>query len=136
MRRFQKPSGKLAFGDGKHSQSILPRNYMQAVRRIVRFRYIKQTARKLQDDFNSDVPKTVDELCSLPGVGPKMAFLALQTVELVREICSSVCGLCDEFAVRNHGIGVDVHVHRITNRLGWHKPPTKSPEETRYVRYI
>ena len=74
MRRFQKPSGKLAFGDGKHSQSILPRNYMQAVRRIVRFRYIKQTARKLQDDFNSDVPKTVDELCSLPGVGPKMAF--------------------------------------------------------------
>ena len=79
MRRFQKPSGKLAFGDGKHSQSILPRNYMQAVRRIVRFRYIKQTAQKLQDDFNSDVPKTVDELCSLPGVGPKMAFLALQT---------------------------------------------------------
>ena len=76
---ISEPSGKLAFGDGKHSQSILPRNYMQAVRRIVRFRYIKQTARKLQDDFNSDVPKTVDELCSLPGVGPKMAFLALQT---------------------------------------------------------
>lgn len=32
----------------------------------------------LHDDFDSDVPKTVDELCSLPGVGPKMAFLALQ----------------------------------------------------------
>jgi endonuclease-3 len=32
----------------------------------------------LHDDFGSDVPKTVDELCSLPGVGPKMAFLALQ----------------------------------------------------------
>lgn len=29
------------------------------------------------------------------------------------------------------GIGVDVHVHRITNRLGWHKPPTKTPEATR-----
>lgn len=42
------------------------------------YRYIKQTAQKLQDDFDSDVPKTVDELCSLPGVGPKMAFLALQ----------------------------------------------------------
>ena len=27
------------------------------------------------------------------------------------------------------GIGVDVHVHRITNRLGWHE--TKTPEETR-----
>lgn len=34
---------------------------------------------------------------------------------------------------RNAGIGVDVHVHRITNRLGWHKPPTKTPEETRLV---
>ena len=27
------------------------------------------------------------------------------------------------------GIGVDVHVHRITNRLGWHK--TEKPEQTR-----
>ena len=33
----------------------------------------------------------------------------------------------------NHGIGVDVHVHRITNLLGWHKPPTKNPEQTRSV---
>lgn len=32
---------------------------------------------------------------------------------------------------RNVGIGVDVHVHRITNRLKWHKPLTKTPEETR-----
>ncbi|KAK0458592.1 DNA glycosylase [Desarmillaria tabescens] len=76
--------------------------------------YVKQTAIKLRDEFDSDVPKTVDELCSLPGVGPKMAFLALQIAWNL-----------------NHGIGVDVHVHRITNRLGWHKPPTKNPEETR-----
>ena len=41
--------------------------------------YLKNTAQKLRDDFDSDVPKTVDELCSLPGVGPKMAFLTLQT---------------------------------------------------------
>lgn len=34
---------------------------------------------------------------------------------------------------RNDGIGVDVHVHRISNLLGWHKPPTKTPEQTRYV---
>ncbi|KAK0210186.1 DNA glycosylase [Desarmillaria ectypa] len=76
--------------------------------------YVKQTAIRLRDEFDSDVPKTVDELCSLPGVGPKMAFLALQIAWNL-----------------NHGIGVDVHVHRITNRLGWHKPMTKNPEETR-----
>ncbi|KAI1791571.1 DNA glycosylase [Ganoderma leucocontextum] len=76
--------------------------------------YIRQASQKLQDDFGGDVPKTVDELCSLPGVGPKMAFLALQVAWKL-----------------NAGIGVDVHVHRITNRLGWHKAPTKTPEETR-----
>ncbi|KAG7453086.1 DNA glycosylase [Guyanagaster necrorhizus] len=76
--------------------------------------YIKQTAIRLRDEFDSDVPKTVDDLCSLPGVGPKMAFLALQRAWNL-----------------NHGIGVDVHVHRISNRLGWHKPPTKNPEGTR-----
>ncbi|KIM61114.1 hypothetical protein SCLCIDRAFT_122907 [Scleroderma citrinum Foug A] len=76
--------------------------------------YLKQTAQRLRDDFDSDVPKTVEELCSLPGVGPKMAFLALQVAWNL-----------------NLGIGVDVHVHRITNRLGWHRRPTKNPEETR-----
>jgi endonuclease-3 len=64
--------------------------------------YIQSTARILQDDFNGDIPNTIDDLCSLPGVGPKMGFLALQ----------SAWGL-------NMGIGVDVHVHRVSNRLKW-----------------
>ncbi|KAI0261729.1 DNA glycosylase [Gloeopeniophorella convolvens] len=76
--------------------------------------YLRQAAQKLRDEFGSDVPKTAEELCSLPGVGPKMAFLCLHAAWNI-----------------NVGIGVDVHVHRITNRLGWHKPPTKTPEETR-----
>ncbi|KAJ2922224.1 hypothetical protein H1R20_g14858, partial [Candolleomyces eurysporus] len=76
--------------------------------------YIKQTASTLQASFDSDVPKTASELCSLPGVGPKMAYLALQVAWDL-----------------NLGIGVDTHVHRITNRLGWNRPPTKTPEETR-----
>ena len=32
---------------------------------------------------------------------------------------------------RVEGIGVDVHVHRITNLWGWQSPPSKNPEETR-----
>ena len=44
---------------------------------LTEIRYIKQAAQRLRDDFDSDVPKTVDELVSLPGVGPKMAFLCL-----------------------------------------------------------
>ncbi|GJJ11842.1 hypothetical protein Clacol_006080 [Clathrus columnatus] len=76
--------------------------------------YIKQAARKILDEFGGEIPDTLEGLCSLSGVGPKMAFLALQVAWN-----------------RNEGIGVDVHVHRITNRLGWHKPPTKDPEQTR-----
>ena len=29
------------------------------------------------------------------------------------------------------GIGVDTHVHRIANRLGWTRTKTKLPENTR-----
>lgn len=73
--------------------------------------YLKSAARILKDDFQGDLPRTVDELCSLPGVGPKMAFLALSSMGI------------------QIGIGVDTHVHRLTNRLGWHK--TTTPEQTR-----
>ncbi|TIA89327.1 hypothetical protein E3P99_02114 [Wallemia hederae] len=76
--------------------------------------YLKKAAVMLKDKFDGDVPKDIDDLCSLPGVGPKMGFLALQAAWN-----------------QNDGIGVDVHVHRITNRLGWHKPPTTQAEQTR-----
>lgn len=76
--------------------------------------YIKSAASILQSSFGGDVPKDIDELCSLPGVGPKMAFLTLQSAWKL-----------------NLGIGVDVHVHRLANRLGWCK--TNDPEGTRLV---
>ncbi|CAE6441355.1 unnamed protein product, partial [Rhizoctonia solani] len=76
--------------------------------------YLQAAAKVLRDKHDSDVPQTVDELCALPGVGPKMAFLVLQVAWNI-----------------NVGIGVDIHVHRITNRLGWHKPATTTPEQTR-----
>ncbi|OBS29196.1 hypothetical protein FPOA_03133 [Fusarium poae] len=75
-------------------------------------KYIKQTAEILRDQWNGDIPDTIEGLVSLPGVGPKMGYLCL----------SVAWG-------KHEGIGVDVHVHRITNLWGWHK--TKNPEETR-----
>ncbi|KAL4806237.1 DNA glycosylase [Aspergillus unguis] len=75
-------------------------------------KYIKKTAEILRDQYESDIPSTPSELMKLPGVGPKMAFLCM----------SAAWG-------KHEGIGVDVHVHRITNLWGWHK--TKTPEETR-----
>ncbi|EED12077.1 A/G-specific adenine glycosylase/endonuclease III, putative [Talaromyces stipitatus ATCC 10500] len=75
-------------------------------------KYIKQVAIILRDKYESDIPPTPEELMALPGVGPKMAYLCM----------SAAWG-------KYLGIGVDVHVHRITNLWGWHA--TKTPEETR-----
>ncbi|KAI8075052.1 DNA glycosylase [Gongronella butleri] len=76
--------------------------------------YIKQTARILRDQYDDDIPDTIEGLMSLPGVGPKMGYLALQNAWN-----------------KNMGIGVDVHVHRISNRLGWCKTDKGGPEDTR-----
>jgi endonuclease-3 len=75
-------------------------------------KFIKQVAPILRDKFDGDIPDTIEGLVSLPGVGPKMAYLTM----------SAAWG-------RDEGIGVDVHVHRITNLWGWHK--TSTPEQTR-----
>ncbi|XP_059141649.1 endonuclease III-like protein 1 [Physella acuta] len=76
--------------------------------------YIKQTSEILASKYGGDIPDTVKDLCSLPGVGPKMAHLVMKTG------WNTVTG-----------IGVDTHVHRISNRLEWVKKPTKDPEDTR-----
>jgi endonuclease III len=47
----------------------------------------------------------------LPGVGTKIAMIYLRVAEN-----------------KIDGIGVDTHVHRITNKLGWVK--TNTPNET------
>lgn len=40
--------------------------------------YIQAAARALVARPDGDVPQTIEELCELKGVGPKMGFLALQ----------------------------------------------------------
>lgn len=75
--------------------------------------YIKQTSRILKEKHNGEVPSTLEELKALPGVGPKMALLLL--VHAWDKVI---------------GIGVDVHVHRISNRLRWVNK-TRDPESTR-----
>lgn len=43
--------------------------------------YIQDAAQKLleqEGEMKGDVPDTIEGLCALKGVGPKMAFLALQ----------------------------------------------------------
>jgi endonuclease-3 len=71
---------------------------------------IRAISRALLERFDGRVPRTIDELLTLPGVGRK-------TANLVVTLGFSRPGIC-----------VDVHVHRITNRLGW--VATRHPHET------
>lgn len=103
------PESIVAMSENKLSKLLYPVSFYKN-----KAKYIKKTSQILVDQYSSDIPKTVKELVKLPGVGPKMAYLAMNCAwnEVV-------------------GIGVDVHVHRITNRLGWVKDKTKEPEKTR-----
>jgi endonuclease III len=73
-------------------------------------RFLKQLPVQLDKQFGGRIPDTVDELVRLPGVGRKTANLVVSVGFNKPAIC------------------VDVHVHRITNRLGYVK--TQTPLET------
>jgi len=73
-------------------------------------RHLKKLPAVLQEKFNGIIPDTVEKLCELPGVGRKTANLVVALGFNKPAIC------------------VDVHVHRITNRLGLLE--TKNPFET------
>lgn len=73
-------------------------------------KYIKEAAKTIIERFNGEVPKTMDELTSLPGVARKTANIIL----------SNAFGI-------NEGIAVDTHVKRLSIRLGLTK--NEEPEK-------
>ncbi|ODV83580.1 hypothetical protein CANARDRAFT_202802 [[Candida] arabinofermentans NRRL YB-2248] len=77
--------------------------------------YIKKAAIMLKEKFNSDIPKDINSIMELPGVGPKMGYLLLQIAWGITT-----------------GIGVDVHVDRICRMFKWVRGPGGGgPEYTR-----
>ncbi|MDO5851481.1 MAG: endonuclease III [Methanobacteriaceae archaeon] len=76
----------------------------------VKTQRIKEVTKIIIEDYDKQVPDTMEELLELPGVGRKTANCVLV------------------YAFFKDAIPVDVHVHRISNRLGL--VSTKTPEET------
>ena len=74
---------------------------------------IKELSKRIVEEYAGEVPCDIDELCKFRGVGRKTANLTLAKGFGVPAIC------------------VDVHVHRICNRLGYVN--TKEPDETELV---
>lgn len=71
---------------------------------------IKEVSKILVEKYNSKVPSNLEDLLTFPGVGRKTANCVLV------------------YGFRKPAIPVDIHVHRISNRLGIVN--TKKPEET------
>tara|TARA_Y100000310_G_scaffold325771_1_gene389787 strand:- start:967 stop:1578 length:612 start_codon:yes stop_codon:yes gene_type:complete len=76
----------------------------------VKTKNIHKLSKIIIEKYNNNIPSTFEKLTSLPGVGRKTANCVLA------------------YTFKQPAIAVDVHVHRISNRLGWVK--TNTPEET------
>ena len=76
----------------------------------VKAKRIIDVASIITSKYNGRVPSSLEELVQLPGVGRKTANCVLV------------------YAFEKPAIPVDIHVHRISNRLGL--VSTKSPEDT------
>lgn len=76
-------------------------------------------AKKLVNDFGGNVPDTLDELESIPGVGRKTANVMLIV------------------AFNKPAMPVDTHVFRVSNRIGL-TDKSKNPEQTEkeLIKYI
>ena len=78
----------------------------------VKAKRIIDVAKIIDTKYNGTVPDDLEKLVELPGVGRKTANCVLV------------------YAYEKPAIPVDIHVHRISNRLGLVQ--TKNPEETEF----
>ncbi len=76
----------------------------------VKSKHLKKLPNMLKEEFNEKIPEEIGDLIKLPGVGRK-------TANLVRAV-----------AFKKPALAIDVHCHRIFNRLSYIR--TKTPFET------
>jgi len=111
FRVARTPQTLVALTPARLRQLIYPVSFYRT-----KAHHVKQTCRRLLDEFGGQVPATMSELLTLPGVGRKTANLVLILSHASRD---NIC--------------VDTHVHRIANRLGWAR--TRTPDQTEHALY-
>jgi len=108
FRVADNPKSMIKLTQGRLQKLIYPVGFYRN-----KSRDILGISRRILKDFSGNVPRNLEGLLSLKGVGRKTANLVLGLGYNIPAIC------------------VDTHVHRISNRLGWVK--TKTPEQTEYA---
>lgn len=101
------PHGMMRVDVEKLKEAIYPVGFYQN-----KAEQIIELSKEIVEKYNGKTPNSIEELVKFKGVGRKTANLVLTKGFNIPAIC------------------VDVHVHRICNRLGYVK--TKNPEETEF----
>ena len=94
FKRCRKPADYVTLGGAALEKAIHPTGYYRS-----KARSILGLCRKLEEEFGGNVPSSLDELTSLPGVGRKTANIILGHV------------------FNKQTIPVDTHVKRVAYRL-------------------
>ena len=92
------------------SAGVVMRRFLIGVQAVDFWTHLTAAAGILVRECGARVPRDMEGLLALPGVGRK-------TANLVRNLGYGLDGIC-----------VDTHVHRISNRMGW--VATKDPAGT------
>ncbi len=98
----------LKMKDRTLEQTIYPVGFYR-----IKTKSIKSICKTLIDIYDGKVPDEIDELLKLKGVGRKTANLVVT------------------LGYNKPGICVDIHVHRISNRLGYIK--TSTPDKSEFA---
>jgi endonuclease-3 len=96
FEKYHTPEDYLAVPQGELERDIFATGFYRQ-----KARSLRGTMRLLLDEFDGEVPRTLEELVRLPGVARKTA-----------NVVSSELG-------RAQGIVVDTHVRRLSQRLGF-----------------
>jgi endonuclease-3 len=111
LEKAPTPAALISLGEEEAARLAYPAGFYRT-----KAANLTKIARILLEREGGRVPADMDALLALPGVGRKTANLVLTEAFGIDAIC------------------VDIHVHRISNRMGWFGPKgTAAPDKTEAV---
>jgi endonuclease III len=106
LREYNTPEQMMSLSEKKIQELIFPVGFYK-----VKAKRIKEISKTLLDKYDGTVPNLIEDLLNIKGIGRKTANIVM------------VYGHNDA-----NFLPIDIHCHRIPNRIGWIS--TKTPEET------
>lgn len=113
FRKYRRPEDYLAVPEEELQRDIHPTGFFRQKTRALR-----GLSQKLLDDFGGEVPRSIAELVTLPGVARKTANIVLVN-----------CYPREAAKDPDAGIAVDTHVGRLAVRLGFTSYGSKEAEK-------